>query len=82
MNTNIVVPKVLNGYPVVLSTAHRTRATVMVDRARDFPDRQRYAVATWWPELGSTWWQGHYDNDTWREAHETFSEVEQRNAGR
>lgn len=51
-------PKTLNGYPVTGATVHKNCVTVLIDKA-DVPE---YVVATWWPELGSTWQWGRYHN--------------------
>lgn len=78
---NTTIPDMLNGYPVVAYIEHDACATIIVDRSKDtgFTD---YAVATWWPELGSTWAWGHYDLATYDDATKTMREVAQRNARR
>lgn len=73
------VPTQLNGYQIIEIRYHQNCATVMVYR----PDEERapYVVATWWPELGTTWSWGHYCT-TEAEADETFAEVRAKNARR
>lgn len=48
------VPETLNGSPVIRSAVHEDCVTVMVRGPSD------YVVATWWPELGTSWSWGHY----------------------
>lgn len=74
----MIAPNTLNGYPVILATRHPSCVTVVVDRKSDYPTLQRYVVATWWPDLGTTWSWGHYV-DTTEEALLTCREVENRN---
>lgn len=76
----MVVPKAapaeLNGYPVVKAERHANCWTVMVNQ-----DGQGFAVATWWPELGTSWMWGHYSKFR-RDADRDWLEVSQRNAKR
>ena len=72
-------PKTLNGYPVIRVEQHKNCATVMVDKPGE------YVVATWWPELGSSWSWGHYfpgPADACDEAMHDFNRTATRNAGR
>lgn len=76
-------PKTLNGFPVVRVEQHKNVATVMVDKGYEF------VVATWWPDLKTTWMWGHYhlvrngDVEAARqEARADFNETATRNADR
>jgi hypothetical protein len=51
-------PTELNGYPVIRFAEHKNCVTVMVRREQN--PAIPYVVATWWPELKSTWSWGHY----------------------
>jgi hypothetical protein len=54
------VPKALNGYPVAMATPHENGfVTVLVIR-QNAP--MPYVVATWWPNLKTTWMWGHYNS--------------------
>ncbi len=72
------IPKVLNGYEVIQSAKHTNCATVMMT------GDEKVVVATWWPELKSTWSWGHYFHGERMvsEAVVSFAEVSQRNARR
>lgn len=47
-------PKELNGFPVVRVEQHKNCSTVMIGKPGE------YVVATWWPDLKTTWMWGHY----------------------
>lgn len=80
--TATVLPQVLNGYPVVRTERHANCVTVMVRKDDEF------VVATWWPELKTTWMWGHYfrflgDEATAKnKAAAEFNDVAERNARR
>lgn len=71
-------PTHLNGYPVIRARNHMNVVTVMVFREEHFDP---YVVATWWPELKTTWMWGHYHANE-HEAHESFERVAARNSDR
>lgn len=72
------VPKKLNGLPVLASCAGGTGYhTVMMER----PGFQPFVVATWWPDLETSWSWGHYC-DTREEADGIFAQVATLNARR
>jgi len=48
------IPTELNSYPVIQSDTHAKCATVMMQKPHG-----EYVVATWWPELKTTWQWGH-----------------------
>lgn len=74
------VPTHLNGYPVIMSTVSRRAVTVLVDRSTS-DDHIKFVVATWWPELGTSWSWGYYFSDR-KEADRAFVEVLRRNEQR
>lgn len=76
-------PKTLNGFPVVRVEQHKNVSTVMVGKPGE------YVVATWWPDLKSTWMWGHYHivrngdvEAAYRAATEDFNETATRNKDR
>lgn len=80
MNSSTTAPpERLNGNLVVKRLAHEACVTVMVN-LRDNPTTP-YVVATWWPDLKTSWMWGHYCADI-READLTFDVVAKRNETR
>lgn len=80
--THVCAPKRLNGYPVERYEQHPNCFTVQVRK----PDRE-IVIATWWPELKTTWMWGHYihwgsDEQNAARAEQIWSEVTARNEGR
>jgi hypothetical protein len=71
------VPRTLNGYPVLHRQAHKNGYWTVLLQTNE----NSYVVATWWPELGTTWQWGHYSND-YAEAMDDFAEVQHRNRKR
>ena len=72
-----MVPKELNGYPVLHREDHRNGYyTVMIQRGE-----ADFVVATWLKELGSTWSWGHYET-SYATANEVFKGVAHRNSRR
>jgi hypothetical protein len=51
---DVRAPSKLNHCPVIQSRMHARCFTVMME------GEGQYIVATWWPDLGSTWSWGHY----------------------
>lgn len=73
------VPQSLNGYPVTMATPHENGyVTVMMTRTGHV---QPYVVATYWPDLGSTWMWGTYEDSPER-AMDHYLAISKRNAGR
>jgi hypothetical protein len=74
------LPARLNGAQVVRAESHGNGyATITVELANN--PVTPFVVATWWPELGTSWQWGHYCRNA-REAAETFASVAARNTGR
>lgn len=70
-------PLTLNGHPVVAHVVHPNGYfTVMVHQGG-----KAYCVATWWPDLKTSWCWGHYHHD-YNEAFEDFYETSINNQGR
>lgn len=74
----LTAPEKLNGYPVIQSEVFAQCITVMM--LRDDP-RQPFVVATWWPELKTTWSWGHYSSSR-KQADRDFFDVSRRNLRR
>lgn len=75
----IKAPEKLNGYPVIASSIHSNGyVTVMVERKGDY---MPFVVATWYPELKSSWLWGHY-SDNRADADKDFQEAQTRNTNR
>lgn len=78
----ITPPTVLNGLPVVRTAvcARNENVTVMVADS----EAEKIIVATWWPDLGSSWSWGHYHHgeDRQAEADADFAETAARNSRR
>lgn len=72
------IPKVLNGNEVIRFVKHDSGySTIMVRRDGYMP----YVIATWWPELKSSWMWGHYENNI-KDAYAVFEHVCDRNSSR
>lgn len=69
-------PATLNGYPVIHHHSHANCATVLVDRGEE-ERGPRFVVATWWPELKTSWSWGHYVDEAGK--NRTMVEVRSRN---
>ena len=79
------LPHILNGHRVIKIEAHNNCATVMCDAPG------KYIVATWWPELKTSWMWGQYfhtgrddiqEPTAWDEASLAFNATALRNERR
>lgn len=70
MEHHHAVPSRLNGNPVVavLPHAYHANTWVVVVESRRGARSPDYVTARYWPSLGTTWEQGHYDLTTLSEA--------------
>lgn len=76
-------PATLNGLPVLSFVVHKNCATVALVRGADTDPAQTTIIATWWPDLGTSWSWGHYlRGNMSKAARGCFDEVSARNENR